>query len=143
MVPWKKCLSHVLRCACKSDGQKAVNSVIKITLSIFVELPRLPEDTDVIIIRKDAVDMSGHVDFMVRREKVKAALEYMIANDSDYADLTINEEALQQLPEHGSLPVAHRLPNCREGRQNGSGAAMPVGPDATTGENSDNEDDDL
>ena len=24
--------------------------------------------------------MSGHVDFMVRREKVKAALEYKIAN---------------------------------------------------------------
>ena len=72
-----------VRCACKSDGQKAVNSVIKITLlSIFVELPRLPEDTasDVIIIRKDAVDMSGHVDFMVRREKVKAALEYKITN---------------------------------------------------------------
>lgn len=35
--------------------------------------------------------MSGHVDFMVRREKVKAALEYKIANDSDYADLIIDE----------------------------------------------------
>ena len=32
---------------------------------IATKLPRLPEDTDIVIIRKEAVDMSGHVDFMV------------------------------------------------------------------------------
>ena len=76
--------------------------------------------------------MSGHVDFTVRRAKVRAALEYKIAHDPDYADLTIDEETMEQLPQHGS--VAHRLPYCREGRQDGGGAAMPVGPDAATEE---------
>jgi hypothetical protein len=84
--------------------------------------------------------MSSHVDFTIRREKVKAALQYKIAHDPDYADLTIDEEALEQLPERGS--VAHRLPYCREGRQDGSGAAMPVGPDAVSGEDGDPDDDD-
>ena len=107
---------------------------------IATKLPRLPEDTDVVIIRKEDVDMSSHVDFTVRREKVKAALQYKIAHDPDYADLTIDEEALEQLPERGS--VAHRLPYCREGRRDGSGAAMPVGPDAVSEEDGDPDDDD-
>lgn len=47
-------------------------------------------------------------------ESFKAALEYKIANDPDYADLTVDLVALVQLPEYGS--VAHRLPYCREGR---------------------------
>ena len=94
---------------------------------IVTKLPRLPEETDIVIIRKDDVDLSQHVDFIVRRDKVKAALEYKIVHDPEYADLTIDHEALNGLPENDS--VADRLPTCREGRQDGA-AAMPVGPDA-------------
>jgi hypothetical protein len=103
------------------------------------KLPRLPEDTDVVIIRKENVDMSHHVDFTVRRSKVRAALEYKIAHDPEYANLTIDEEAIAQLPESGS--VAHRLPNCQEGRQDG-GAAMPVGPDAVAHVDGENDEED-
>jgi hypothetical protein len=83
--------------------------------------------------------MSSHVDFRVRRAKVNAALQYKIAHDPDYANLTVDEEALEQLPERGS--VAHRLPYCHEGRQDGGGAAMPVGPDAATEDGVANDDD--
>jgi hypothetical protein len=98
---------------------------------VATKLPRLPEETDIVIIRKEGVDMSQHIDFIVRRAKVKAALEYKIAKDPDFADLIIDSEALDQLPENGT--VVDRLPICREGRQ-GEGPAMPEGPDGTTGE---------
>ena len=45
---------------------------------IAAKLPRLPEDIDMILICKEDVDLSHHVDFTVRREKVKAALQYKI-----------------------------------------------------------------
>lgn len=97
---------------------------------ITTKLPHLPEEIDIVIIRKENVDLSRHIDFIVRRDKVKAALEYKIGHDPEYADLTIDQDALGSLPENGS--VANRLPTCREGRQDGV-AAMPVGPDAAAG----------
>ena len=97
---------------------------------IATKLPRLPEETDIVIIRKEDVDLSRHVDFTVRRDKVKAALQYKIRHDPAYADLTIDYDALNGLPKNGS--VADRLPVCREGRQDG-GAEMPVGPHAAAG----------
>jgi len=95
-------------------------------MEIATRLPRLPDRTDIVIIRKDDVDLSRHVDFTVRRAKVEAALEYKVAHDPCYADLVIDRDALRQLPENGS--VVDRIPSCREGRQDG--AALPVGPDA-------------
>jgi hypothetical protein len=55
-----------------------------------------------VVIRKEDVDLSRHVDFMVRRAKVKATLEYRIAHDPDYADLIIDHNVLRQL---GLLPI--------------------------------------
>jgi hypothetical protein len=98
---------------------------------ITAKLPRLPEETDVVIIRKEGLDMGQYIDFIMRRAKVKAALEHKIANDPDYADLIIDNEALDQLPENGT--IIDRLPVCREGRQDNT-SAMPEGPDGTTGE---------
>ncbi|KAJ3505917.1 hypothetical protein NLJ89_g7163 [Agrocybe chaxingu] len=102
------------------------------TSAIATKLPRLPEDTDIVIIRKEDVDLSRHVDFTVRRDKVVAALQYKIDHDPHYADLVIDEEAVAQLPENGS--VAHRLPTCREGRQNETETSMPAGPDSAAGD---------
>jgi hypothetical protein len=93
---------------------------------IATRLPRLPDEVDIVVIRKEDVDLSRHVDITVRRAKVKAALEYKIAHDPNYADLIIDEDVLSQLPVNGS--VADRIPSCREGRQDG--VAMPVGPGA-------------
>jgi hypothetical protein len=103
---------------------------------IATRLPRLPDRTDIVVIRKEDVDPSRHVDLMVRREKEKAALQYKIAHDPDYADLIV-DDVLRHLPENGS--VADRIPTCREDRQDGG--AMPVGPGAAAadgeGENED------
>jgi hypothetical protein len=54
-------------------------------MEIATRLPRLPDGTDIVVIRKEDVDLSWHVDFMVRGEKGKAALQYKIAHDPDYA----------------------------------------------------------
>jgi hypothetical protein len=41
---------------------------------IATRLPRLPARTDIVVIRKEDVDLSRHVDFTVRREKSKGRL---------------------------------------------------------------------
>ena len=91
-------------------------------------LPHLPDSVDIVIIRKDDIDLTQHVDFVVRQEKVKAVLQYKIAHDPNYNDLILDDEVLPQLPENGS--VADHVPTCREGRQDGG--SMPAGPDHTT-----------
>jgi hypothetical protein len=81
--------------------------------------PRLPDGTNIVVIRKEDVDLSRHVDFTVCRAKVTAALEYKIAHDLDYADPIIDDDVLRQLPEDGS--VADRTV-----RADKAGGAMPV-----------------
>jgi hypothetical protein len=90
-----------------------------------------------VVIRKEDVDLSRHVNFMVRQAKVKATLEYKIAHDPNYADLIIDHDVLRQLPENGS--VADRIPTCSEGRQDGG--AMPVGPGAAADSGEDENED--
>ena len=92
---------------------------------IATKLPRLPEKCDVIIIRRERTDMSNHIDFFVRREKVRDALQWKIAHDPDYADLEVDEDVLSQLPERGS--VVDRIPMCRQGTATDD-AGGPVGP---------------
>ncbi|KAF5336454.1 hypothetical protein D9611_006665 [Ephemerocybe angulata] len=106
--------------------------------TIATRLPRLPEDVDLVIIRQEGTDLEQHVDFMVRREKVRAALEWKIANDPHYADLQLDEDALAQLPESGS--VVGRLQTAREGRQDGL-QAQGQGPENATAPEADDADD--
>src|SRR5712672_3333651 len=78
---------------------------------IATKLPRLPEDLDIILIRREDVDMTAHVDYVVRREKIRQALQYKIENDPDYADLAApDDDALSHLPENGS--VVERITTC-------------------------------
>src|ERR1700761_747912 len=107
-------------------------------IEIATKLPRLPEDVDLVIIRRDGVDLSHHVDYVVRRAKVRAALEYKKAHDPAYHDLEIDEDALSQLPENGT--VVDQIPTCQEGAQNG-GAVGGAGP-SQAARTSDNADDD-
>ncbi len=80
---------------------------------LATRLPRLPEEIDTVIIRRDNVDMSRHIDFIVRREKVQQALEYKIAHDPNYASIVLDYAALSQLPQNGS--IVDRIPTCRRG----------------------------
>ncbi|KAM5545624.1 hypothetical protein V8D89_000662, partial [Ganoderma adspersum] len=102
-------------------------------------LPRLPEEISIVIIRKENVDLSNHVDFIVRRPVIEAALRYKIAHDPNYAGIHLDEDALSQLPEHGS--IIHRLPICREGRQANS-QAEPAGPAEAAAFEDEDEDED-
>lgn len=95
--------------------------------TVATKLPRLPEDCEVVVIRPEGLDMTQHVDFIVRADKVRQVLLYKIAHDPAYADLVApDEEALSQLPENGS--VVNRLTVLREGRQNDEApdAAGPI-----------------
>jgi hypothetical protein len=105
---------------------------------IATKLPRLPEEVDLVIIRREDVDMTHHIDYVVRRDKVRQALEYKIAHDPAYADLgRPDEEALSQLPEYGT--VVDRIPTCREGRQS-EGVPQAAGPTEAAGIGAANDD---
>jgi hypothetical protein len=92
---------------------------------VAARLPRLPEDLDIVLIRQNETDLTHHVDFTVRRGRIRDALLWLIRHNPLYQSLHIpDEEALRQLPENGS--VAHRIQTRTDG-----GAAMdntPTGP---------------
>lgn len=93
--------------------------------NIAQKLPQLPHKVDMVIIRCDGVDLSQHVDFVVRWERVRQALQYLTMHNPYYTHLYPNKEALSQLPENGT--VAHLILTCREGIQV-QDAANPAGP---------------
>ena len=78
-------------------------------VSFFVNLlPRSSAHLDVIIVRKEG-DTNSHKDFRVRRSVVLQALQWLVANNTFYKDVTINHGVLDQLPvdaELTSLPVS-------------------------------------
>ena len=91
-------------------------------------LPRLPQDLDVVIIRRQDENLDRHVDYLCRRAVLYNALVYKIAHDLNYADLQQpDEQALLSLPVHGS--VAGMIPVCFEGGTRMATAATgPTGP---------------
>ncbi|KAJ3525773.1 hypothetical protein NMY22_g10434 [Coprinellus aureogranulatus] len=71
-----------------------------------------------VVIRKEGTNLDEHIDFMVRREKVKAALEWL--------------DALSQLPECGS--VANRIPTAPDNRPDTDAPLEGQGPNEASGE---------
>ena len=72
--------------------------------SFINSLPRCPSTLDVIIVRREGGDNS-HRDFRVRRAKVLTALEWLVANNRYYAEVTIDNHTL------GTLPIDDHLTN--------------------------------
>ena len=70
--------------------------------SFATSLPRDPQDLDVIIVRREGSDHT-HRDFRVRRSVVMRALQWLVANNRYYRDITINTVVMDQLPEDGDL----------------------------------------
>ncbi len=66
-------------------------------------LPRIPNELDVIIVRKKT-DAGLHRDFHVRRSRVLGALQWLKNNNIYYENIAINNDAVAMLPEHGQLP---------------------------------------
>ncbi|CAB3992941.1 ATP-dependent DNA helicase PIF1 [Paramuricea clavata] len=67
---------------------------------LATSLPRYPKDLSVIIVKVKGKDNSFR-DVSVRREKVHNALLWLVQNNPHYAELEINENALNSLPENG------------------------------------------
>ncbi len=65
-------------------------------------LPRLPQDLDVLIIRKEGAAQT-HRDFRVHRSRVLNALQWLIANNAYYRHIQLHQEALSLLPEDGDI----------------------------------------
>ena len=67
-------------------------------------LPRHANELDIIVVRKEGSSPSQHHDFRVRRSVVLSALQFLIANNKYFSNITINNETLLQLPQDGDLP---------------------------------------
>ncbi|KAK0707071.1 hypothetical protein B0T26DRAFT_806689 [Lasiosphaeria miniovina] len=81
-------------------------SFLRDTGSLFDQLPRLPRELDIIILRPrtGGAPNAAHTlrafrgDFRVRRRYIEIWLQYLIAHHPGYADLEINAERLSSLP---------------------------------------------
>ena len=77
---------------------------------LYSSLPRLPEELDILIVRKpDARDPASYKDFRVRKKKVLDFLDFLKANNPYYAHIKIRHPDDVDLPEDGD--ILQRLPN--------------------------------
>ena len=75
-------------------------------ISSFVNsLPRHPNNLDIIAVRKQGSSQSHH--FHVRRSVVLRALQFLIANNIYFRNISINNENLALLPEDGNIFDEH------------------------------------
>ena len=74
-------------------------------ISFTNNLPRLPSQLDVLVVRKEGANQT-HRDFQVRRSVVLQALQWLITHNKYYCanNVHINQHALAQLPQDGTLP---------------------------------------
>ena len=75
------------------------------------KLPRRLKEAGFCVVRKVGNQHAKHKDFRVRRARVLGALQWLKANNPYYADIEIDPEALNALPEDGNaeLPTASEL----------------------------------
>ena len=72
-------------------------------ITTFVSrLPRLPSQLDILLVRKEGSD-NTHCDFRVRKLVVLRALKWLKQHNKFYRNIEINQDALDQLSEDGSL----------------------------------------
>ena len=77
---------------------------------LCVALPRLPEQLDVLVVRKPAArDPSTYKDFRVRKNKVLAFLRFLKDHNPYYSNVSIRPAHEVDLPVDGD--VLHRLPH--------------------------------
>jgi Domain of unknown function (DUF6570) len=71
---------------------------------IATVLPNLPNRDDIpLIVRRSTGDNTAHYDFLVRRDKVTKALQWLKENNRWYQHITMSMDRLSQLPENGNL----------------------------------------
>ena len=97
----------IMRVYIKPGGQRGysghcINLPQNVT-ELATSLPRYPKDLAVIIVKVKGKDNTFR-DVTVRKQKVHNALVWLINNNPHYSELTIDEEALNSLPENGVPP---------------------------------------
>ena len=98
---------QIMRVYIKPGGQRGysghcINLPQNVT-ELATSLPRYPKDLAVIIVKVKGRD-NTFKDVTVRKQKVHNALVWLINNNPHYSELTINEDALNSLPENGVPP---------------------------------------
>ncbi|CAG8720803.1 17500_t:CDS:2 [Cetraspora pellucida] len=73
-----------------------------------IRLPRQPSSLDVLVVRRQSASGPAFRDFNVRCVKIAKALIWLKSNNRYYANIEIDNEALQSLPENG--PIDNYLP---------------------------------
>jgi hypothetical protein len=97
----------IMRVYIKPGGQRGysghcINLAQNVT-ELAVSLPRYPKDLAIIIVKVKGKD-NTFKDVRVRKQKVLNALVWLINNNPYYSQITINEDALNSLPENGVPP---------------------------------------
>ncbi len=97
----------IMRVYIKPGGQRGysghcINLPQSVT-ELATSLPRYPKDLAVIIVKVKGRD-NTFKDVTVRKQKVHNALVWLINNNPHYSELTVNEDALNSLPENGVPP---------------------------------------
>ena len=94
----------IMRVYIKPGGQRGYSghcvNLPQNVKELATSLPRYPKDLSVIIVKVKGKNNSFR-DVAVRREKVHNALLWLLQNNPHYAELEINEDALNSLPENG------------------------------------------
>ena len=97
----------IMRVYIKPGGQRGYSghciNLPQNVKELATSLPRYPKDLAVIIVKVKGRDNTFR-DVTVRKEKVHNALIWLMNNNSHYSELTINEDALNSLPENGVPP---------------------------------------
>ena len=97
----------IMRVYIKPGGQRGysghcINLPQNVT-ELATSLPRYSKDLAVIIVKVKGRDNTFR-DVSVRKQKVHNALVWLINNNPHYSEITINEDALDLLPENGVVP---------------------------------------
>ena len=89
----------------KGGQRKSSNHVINFHQNVtrFVSILPLAPDNVPLLVRRIGADGVNHYDFRVRRDKVRAALRWLIANNKWYRGVLVDNARLEQLPEDGNL----------------------------------------
>ena len=99
-----KVLPNIYVCRLRGGGQYGYsNHAIAFPQeleSLAVDLPRRPSETGVLLIRKRGSNNTQR-DYRVRQARVAAALRWLQANNPYYADITISQNNIAELPEDG------------------------------------------
>ena len=90
----------IMRVYIKPGGQRGYSGHCINLKELATSLPRYPKDLSVIIVKVKGKD-NTFKDVIVRKQKVHNALLWLINNNPHYAELKINEDALNSLLENG------------------------------------------